>query len=62
MDEKYVIIFGGWSTDKMGGNGETGIDEIYVFNITKMEWKKCKLKCPIAGLVRAVIVPFRKER
>ena len=59
-DEQYVIIFGGWSTNKAGKHGKR-TDDIYVLNLMEMEWKECRLKCPIIELCYGMIVPGKRD-
>ena len=56
-DEKYVIIFDGYSENNPRGKE----DGIYVLNMKQMEWKKCKLKCPIAKGCYGLIVPGKRD-
>ena len=59
-DEQYVIIFGGWSTNKAGKHGKR-TDDIHVLNLMEMEWKECRLKCPIIELCYGMIVPGKRD-
>eukprot|EP00483_Globobulimina_turgida_P010456 UN10477 len=48
-NERDVVIFGGETS-----NGDS--DEIYVLSLETMDFKQCKLKCPMKSKFNAVIV------
>ena len=52
-DERFVIIFGGEVMDKL-------IDDIWIWDLDKMEFKKSKLKCPMNTGYRVEIMSFNK--
>ena len=58
-DERYVITFGGYAKgiDADGTEYEGAVDDIFVYDVTLMQWKVCRLKCPRTGFIIAVIVP-----
>ena len=54
LDEKYVIIFGGFST--LASSKDTRFDDIYVLDLENMKWSECVLKCPFKEFCGAVMV------
>ena len=48
-DDKYIIIFGGWDQHR-------AIDDIYIWEIDRMIFRKCRLKCPVKSQYRACIM------
>ena len=49
-DEQYIIILGGWAQNK----GET--DDIYIWDLENMDFRKSEIKCPKVGQYRACIM------
>ena len=50
MDEKYVIIMGGWIKGKMKSK------KIYVFDVNKCTLNECKIECPTGGFTSCVLM------
>ena len=46
LDEKYVILFGGYSAS----------NDILVFDMKRMKWSVSKLKCPHRGPQTAILM------
>ena len=55
-DEKYVIIFGGWD-QAIWGDG----DDIYIWNLESMEFRKSEKKCPTKSQFHACIMGYQVD-
>ena len=54
--DKYVIIFGGRSSDRNKRN------TIWIMDVDTMEFKKSKMVCPMEGLFQAVLMGSREKK